>query len=441
MNKFDYNLLSTLITASSVGGGINLLLNTLSELRDLHKKRNLEKKITKRTFGITKDVTQDDLKKLLTEEALSEPVVKQAGVEAAAKPKDSNPEPGDAYAAMATILGGMLALGASYYGTNKLYNAVKRKLLNDEKADIAKDYYDQLFLLKKLQDSNIANGRTRKYGSFGTVLGGLGSLIILSGLASAIMSRQVLKDKYPLLNTENAYNEALKIIPQPSLEYLDDRKLRESNQLNKKDLLRNLIEETSEDNEGASLKLASTVKDLLADEVNENILKLAYYSENECVDNLGIQNIVHSVANGHRNLLKQANTIEELFEIADKCALTKFASAEPLKIQLAFTAIAKDPMLKETVIPAAGIQVLHAYPLQNKLASLISEEVDNDFARSDMSVICAVNNLLSRAHAFAPFRKEAAEKLKQEDKLDKIFDYPFDNGLTTFTQICRFLDH
>lgn len=325
---------------------------------------------------------------------------------------------------MANVLGSILALGASYYGANKLYNSVKKKLLQDEGADITKDYYDQLFLLKKLQDQNIVTGRTRKYGSFAGALGGLGGILLLGGLASAIMTRQILKDKYPLLNTSNAYDEALKIVPQPALEFADDRKLREQNELDKKELLRNLVEETSEDNEGASLKLASTVKDLLADEVNENILKLAYYSENECADNLGIQNIVHSVANGHRHLLKQANTIEELFDIADKCALTKFASAEPLKIQLAFTAIAKDPMLKETIIPAAGIQVLHAYPLQNKLASLISEEVDNDFARSDMSVICAVNNLLSRAHAFAPFRKEAAEKLKQEDKLDKIFDYP-----------------
>jgi hypothetical protein len=432
MNISDYNILSTILTAAAAGGGTSLLLNTISELRDLQRKRNLEKRITKRVTGTTADTTDEDLKNLLIKDALEDDNVKHAAEE------DRH---GDAYTVMANVLGSILALGASYYGANKLYNSVKKKLLQDEGADITKDYYDQLFLLKKLQDQNIVTGRTRKYGSFAGALGGLGGILLLGGLASAIMTRQILKDKYPLLNTSNAYDEALKIVPQPALEFADDRKLREQNELDKKELLRNLVEETSEDNEGASLKLASTVKDLLADEVNENILKLAYYSENECADNLGIQNIVHSVANGHRHLLKQANTIEELFDIADKCALTKFASAEPLKIQLAFTAIAKDPMLKETIIPAAGIQVLHAYPLQNKLASLISEEVDNDFARSDMSVICAVNNLLSRAHAFAPFRKEAAEKLKQEDKLDKIFDYPFDNGLTTFTQICRFLDN
>ena len=165
MNISDYNILSTILTAAAAGGGASLLLNTISELRDLQRKRDLEKRITKRVTGTTADTTGEDLKNLLVKDALEEDNVKHAAEE------DRH---GDAYTVMANVLGSILALGASYYGANKLYNSVKKRLLQDEGADITKDYYDQLFLLKKLQDQNIVTGRTRKYGSFAGALGGLG---------------------------------------------------------------------------------------------------------------------------------------------------------------------------------------------------------------------------------------------------------------------------
>lgn len=65
MNISDYNILSTILTAAAAGGGTSLLLNTISELRDLQRKRNLEKRITKRVTGTTADTTDEDLKNLL----------------------------------------------------------------------------------------------------------------------------------------------------------------------------------------------------------------------------------------------------------------------------------------------------------------------------------------------------------------------------------------
>lgn len=428
MNTSDYNILSTILTATALGGGTSLLINTLSELKDLKRKQELEKKITRRVTGVTANVTPKDLKELLLNDVDNE--VKTASE------KDKY---GDAYTTMANVLGGILALGASYYGANKLYNYIKKQSLKDEQADIMKDYYDQLFLLKNLQDSNIVRGRTNKYGSIGTMIGGLGGLLLLGGLASTIMTRQILKDKYPLLNTENAYEEALKIVPQPTVEYADDRKRREDMQLEKEEVLRSILEENAEDADSA-LKLASTVTDLLKDEVNENIIKLAYHSETTNMDNLGIQGVVHNVANGKGKLLKQASSLEELFDISDSQEDTVKLASDPLKLELSFGAIAKDPVLKEAVVPAAAIQVLHAFPLQNKMASLIEPAMDDAFAKSDMSIICTINNVLSRAHNFAPFRKQAAEQLRKDGKLDKkIFDFPFDNGLTTHIHVCDFL--
>ena len=104
MNTSDYNILSTILTATALGGGTSLLINTLSELKDLKRKQELEKKITRRVTGVTANVTPKDLKELLLNDVDNE--VKTASE------KDKY---GDAYTTMANVLGGILALGVSYY--------------------------------------------------------------------------------------------------------------------------------------------------------------------------------------------------------------------------------------------------------------------------------------------------------------------------------------
>lgn len=442
LNKSDYNILSTLLTAVIAGGGTGLLVNSLSDLIDLKRKKDLEKKITQRVLGTKVDVSKDGLlEKLKLDPTVtgSTDVVKVAG-----EKKDKN---SDFYDTMMSILGAAVGGIGSYYATNKLYKWLKQKSLESEEDDLKEDYYKQLYTLKELKDEDIVKGKTTKYAGWaGSIIGGVAGLSLLGGLASAILSREILKDKYPKLDAKSAYKEALKAIPQPTVRYetKDDKEAEEYGlsekelELRKKikdNLSKELKEALMEDDE---IKLACVIPSLLKDEVNENIIKLAYYSENENDDNLGIQAVIHSIANGNSETLKKANSLEDLFTIADSCSKYKFASADKTRLNLAFIDAANDPMLKELVVPASAIQVLHSYPLQNKLASAFDGLVDNEM-KSDLSLICTMMNIDSRSKAFAGIRKEAAEKLKSSNEFNNVLKSDYDAGISTYEAIHQYL--
>lgn len=441
LNKSDYNILSTLLTAVIAGGGTGLLVNSLSDLIDLKRKKDLEKKITQRVLGTKVDVSKDGL----LEKLKFDPTV--TGSSEVVKVANSGDKNSDFYDTMMSILGAAVGGIGSYYATNKLYKWLKQKSLESEEDDLKEDYYKQLYALKELKDEDIVKGKTTKYAGWaGSIIGGVAGLSLLGGLASAILSREILKDKYPKLDTKSAYKEALKAIPQPTVRYetKDDKEAEEYGlsekelELRKKikdNLSKELKEALMEDDE---IKLACVIPSLLKDEVNENIVKLAYYSENENDDNLGIQSVIHSIANGNSETLKQANSLEDLFTIADSCSKYKFASSDKTKLNLAFIDAANDPMLKELVVPAAAIQVLHSYPLQNKLASTFDGIIDNEM-KSDLSLICTMMNIDSRSKAFAGIRKEAAEKLKASNEFDNILKSDYDAGISTYEAIHQYL--
>ena len=146
LNKSDYNILSTLLTAVIAGGGTGLLVNSLSDLIDLKRKKDLEKKITQRVLGTKVDVSKDGL----LEKLKFDPTV--TGSSEVVKVANSGNKNSDFYDTMMSIIGAAVGGIGSYYATNKLYKWLKQKSLESEEDDLKEDYYKQLYALKELKD-------------------------------------------------------------------------------------------------------------------------------------------------------------------------------------------------------------------------------------------------------------------------------------------------
>ena len=437
-----YRLLTTLMLATAAGGGTSFLLNALSDVKDLQKKRKVEEALSSNVEG-TKVIIDPDNVKTYLEESIN----KSASSE---DKKLNTSDTNTMTSAMLEALGGLLALGGGYYGANKLYEAYKKSLVEDELADNKNDYYTQLYLLNKSNKDKISKGKANKYGSneetaipsrkagITDALGLGAGLLLLSGLASALMSRQLLKDKYPLLNRQGAYSAAIDAVLPPKLDFkVESKKPVVSDSNLKEDIKKALQDEATEEDE---LKLASDISSLLNDEVNESILKLAYQSENLKPDSIGIQSIVNCVANGHLAKLKTASTIDEMFDIADTLnANQKFASVDSLNTQFAFSVASKDPFLKEAVMPLAAVQILYAYPTQNKLASQVEM---TPITKKDFSIICTITNMLSKQAAM----QSKADQIESDiTKVASIVDQgrheiEFDYGVATHNAIVEFLE-
>lgn len=482
MNVSDYNILSTILTSAAIGGGSSLLLNALSELKDLHTKREFEKDLAEKVYGkkvpvSLKNIRKEYLKNIMQEDpdyitkAASSDDASIKEFKAIAKDKDFNSGV-DYYNTLAKILGTTLGFGLSYYGANKLYNYIKNEVIaRDEANDAKADYYTNLYKLKAMQEDEVMKELKRrkeeeedgenieKYAdvSMGSIAGAGTGALLLGGLAAAIATYQILKDTYPMVDHKSAYDKALELESFPKIRFVDadkNRVARESIEgddevTSKEELAKALIDAKS--SEEALEDAARKVAHCLEDEVNENVIRLAYNSENTNPDNMGVQNIIHAIANGGLPMLKQAGAdLDSFMDAASNCAKIKFASLndDPLKLQFAFSVAANDPYLKEIVVPISAMQVAHSYPTQLKLASALTEKFNDPLLQADMALICMTSNMVSRGKAFEPIQKYAAERLKElnledtftgEDQNAFLEKEKFDRGIDTCNKMSLYL--
>lgn len=383
MDKSTQALLNTLITSIVIGGGTSLLVKSIADSIDLHRKKKFEDDIKKSTDPIIVKTSND-------KEMWGPNLV--------------------ALKYISALVGGL----GSAYGINKLYDYFKSKNVNADKDEAEEDYYATLALLKRIKQrreensSNVHFASVKSAGIGAEITGGLLALIALAAGASMYMSRSYLKDTYPILDNSSMYSEAKKNLPIRRVKFLKD----ESNETKNDDDLKDILDK---DTEEAEQKLASIVTDRLKDEVSETILKLA--SKIEDADpkfNLGINNIINAVAIGDFNIIKSANSTEDIFNTSEYC-VRKYAEnninlPSELKKQLAISYIACDPVLSPNVIPFAASAIINKFSVHNKLASFDSDDIVN---RMDNSLIVTLMNIHDRNCIF----KQAC---KNNDKLKDI---------------------
>ena len=415
-------VLRYLVAGAGIGTGLTTLFNAISDLGDTKRKKDLEAKIRQQALPHT----IVELDPALIEQSISQtkPELQESAKEIAGLAKTASDEESPTMTHMLALLGGAAGLFGGTYLANKVYNKVKQRSLEADLEDAKNQYYTNLYMLKTLEEAKSKSAPEKGMYRFAsqnkfavtwsTVFGTLGAGAILAMIASGYLSRNILNKKYPKLNYDELYMSDLTPADKvsPRLKFVVKDKKSE-----KPD-----VDEAEDDAQAEPLSVedivleegAPKVAHALEPQVQEAILKLAAQLEAENGTNGGINHVVDAVALGKFAALKNTESMEKLFSLAETMVKSANVKPTPIRRKLAQTYIANDPILSEIVVPYAAAELLVEHPSVNKVAACITDKN----ATAALSIALTAVNVADNREAFA---KHAAQ-LRLEKPSD-IYDF------------------
>lgn len=450
------DILRYAVIGGTAGFGLNTLLKVLSNFKQTSENTEIENDLKSlaqpyRIVHIKPEYIKNKAK-LLDPELIEKATIQKAAAESE---KDDNvlesqisptfELPLKWGAGIASFLGGL-------YGANKLFNYIKQKTLKSELEDAKKQYYTSLYLRKQLADAAKAEKAKSqsmyRYASMDKVAdvglkemllgGGIG---ILGGtlLAHVLAARKLAESKNPYITgRKNIYMAGLTSadMEAPTIKFvLDDNDESEDSEVegmlnaqkSKGDVT--LIEPVNSIGEPLKVIKVASVQELLSyidtdqlfmHDATERVIKLASELEKQSLSNGGVNNFINSVALGHIDELKNADSFESMMkEATDFCEGTKKVASEQRK-SLAVTLIASDPVLSSMFVPYAASEVLEHNPDMDKLASDIIEKAP--LIASDMLGCVAASNVEEKVSVLKPLLEKSASDQEMVDVMNTADD-------------------
>lgn len=379
-------ILKYLLGGLAIGAGSNLALNMISYLKD--KSDNI------------------DYKNNLASNAniLQEIEVDPDALKNSYKKASSNPNPGVISNSLALALAMLGAAGGIYTGYKAgdfIHDTIKNKELEDEEQKELNAYYSKLYLLNQLSKGS-PKFASEKTAAVSDILGGILGTILLSSLATAIVSRKVFKKQFPL--NQKLLNDKLELeeekfgfkpkfivfkekqnntIPDKSKTSVKskDKVIKDSDIEKDSNEIKDPNETLTIDNEDAFSKAFSKLSyENCNIDCNEALLKVEFNLEKQGKKG-SATNLIKAAALGFTKELEDSLNIKgNIFEVADTLSNNlKFASDEKfkdIKDQLAITWLASNKKVANEVMPQIAAEFQYNAPFITKIASFIPERLE-----------------------------------------------------------------